>query len=125
MPGATFEPFDVVVVPFPFTDKSAFKRRPALVASSRAFNDRHDHLILAMITTAARSNWPSDIHIRDWRAGGLAVPCRVRLKLFTLDRRAIVRRVGSLAAEDREAVGAALSKSLAARPPLAARPASR
>ncbi len=116
MPGATFEPFDVVVVPFPFTDTSAFKRRPALVASSRAFNERHDQLILAMITSAARSDWPSDTPIRDWRAAGLAVPCRVRLKLFTLEGRAIVRRVGALAAEDREAIGAALSKSLAASP---------
>ena len=116
MPGATFEPFDVVVVPFPFTDKSALKRRPALVTSSRAFNDRHDHLVLAMITSAARSDWPSDTHIRDWRAAGMAVPCRVRLKLFTLERRAIIRRVGALAAEDREAARAALSKGLTASP---------
>jgi mRNA interferase MazF len=116
MPGATFEPFDVVVVPFPFTDKSAFRRRPALVASSHAFNDRHDHLILAMITTAARSDWPSDIHIRDRRAAGLAVPCRVRLKLFTLEAKTIVRRIGALDGEDRRAAQAALAEGLAVAP---------
>ncbi len=115
MPGAIFEPFDVVVVPFPFTDRPAFKRRPALVASVRHFNDRHDRLILAMITAAARSDWPSDVHIQDWRAAGLAVPCRVRLKLFTLEKRLIVRRVGALATQDREAVRALLSNSLAVR----------
>jgi len=113
MPGTIFEPFDVVVVPFPFTDKPVVKRRPALVASSRAFNDNHDQLILAMITAAARSDWPSDTHIRNWRAAGLAVPCRVRLKLFTLESRVIVRRLGALAAEDRQTVQAALSKGLA------------
>lgn len=34
----TCEPFDVVVVPFPFTDRRAAKRRPALALSSAGFN---------------------------------------------------------------------------------------
>jgi mRNA interferase MazF len=35
----TCDTWDVVVVPFPFTDSPASKRRPALVLSLRAFND--------------------------------------------------------------------------------------
>jgi mRNA interferase MazF len=113
MPGAIFEPFDVVVVPFPFTDKAAVKRRPALAVSSRAFNDAHDQLILAMITSAPQTGWPSDIPLRDWRAAGLAVACRLRFKLFTLEKRLILRRVGALADVDRNAVRTSLSKVLA------------
>jgi len=108
-----FEPFDVVVVPFPFTDKVGAKRRPALVVSPSAFNNRHGQLVLAMITTAKQSDWPSDVHIGDWDKAGLTAPCRVRFKLFTLERDLILRRTGALADKDRAAVGAALSDCLA------------
>ena len=108
----TCEPLDVVAVPFPFTDRPAVKRRPALVVSSAAFNRAHAQSILAMIT-AARSTWPSDVAIRDWRQAGLHVPCRVRLKLFTLDDALMVRKLGALSERDGQAVAHALSRSLA------------
>jgi len=48
----TYKPFEVVVVPFPFTDRNADKRRPALVLSDdRQFNRLSDHAVLAMITS--------------------------------------------------------------------------
>ena len=34
----TCDPLDVVAVPFPFTERPAVKRRPALAVSSAAFN---------------------------------------------------------------------------------------
>jgi mRNA interferase MazF len=114
MPGVPFDPFDVVVVPFPFTDRQAAKRRPALVVSGRDFNSRHGQLILAMITAARRSDWPSDTSLEEWRSAGLTVPCRVRLKLFTLDSELIIRRIGTLSDLDKRAVGAALKRFLAA-----------
>ncbi|MGA2038389.1 MAG: type II toxin-antitoxin system PemK/MazF family toxin [Bryobacteraceae bacterium] len=45
----TCDVFDVVVVPFPFTDSPAAVRRPALVLSRPSFN-RHGYTVLAMIT---------------------------------------------------------------------------
>ena len=108
-----FEPFDVVVVPFPFTEKPATKKRPALVVSSASFNDRHEHLVLAMITTAQRTRWISDIEICDWERANLAVPCKVRFKLFTLHGELIIRRLGSLSEADKISVQAALGHFLA------------
>ena len=106
------EPFDVVVVPFPFTDREARRRRPALVVSSSTFNAAHDQSILTMITSAVEE-WPSDVAIRDWREAGLGVPCRVRLKLFTLDDTLVVRKAGALSERDAAAVGSSLAHFLA------------
>lgn len=96
-----YEPGDVVVVPFPFTDRLASKRRPALVCSSAPYNGATRHVVLAMITTARHSKWPGDVSIGDLDAAGLPAPSIVRWKLFTLDSSLILRRAGALAADDR------------------------
>lgn len=110
-----FERFDVVTVPFPFVDRDAAKRRPALVVSSSPFTFAHPAAILAMITTASGSVWPSDVAIDDLGAAGLKNASVVRMKLFTLDKKLILRRIGRLAAKDRKAVDRMLRDSLSAR----------
>ena len=95
---------DVVVVPFPFVDIAATKRRPSLILSRASFNNAHGHSICAMITTAARSSWPSDIAISDLKIAGLSHACVVRWKLFTLPNNIILRQAGRLAASDRSNV---------------------
>ena len=107
----TFEPFDVVVVPFPFTDRRAAKRRPALIVSSAPFNEDHHQAILAMITSTA-IEWPSDVTLRDWRQAGLNASCKVRFKLFTLDYTLILRRIGALSESDGTAVRNGLRRFL-------------
>ncbi|MDE0343678.1 MAG: type II toxin-antitoxin system PemK/MazF family toxin [Deltaproteobacteria bacterium] len=108
-----FDALDVVVVPFPFTDRQTSKRRPALVVSSADFNDAHEQSILAMVTSV-RAPWPSDVTIQDWQEAGLNVPCKVRFKLFTVDDGLIVRRIGSLSTRDARTVRTALSHVLVA-----------
>ena len=98
----TCEAWDVVAVPFPFTDRVAQKRRPALVVSPKSFN-RHGHSLMAMITSSSRP-WPGDSPLKDLHSAGLSTACLVRLKLFTLDNRLIVRRIGQLSADDRSRV---------------------
>jgi mRNA interferase MazF len=103
------ELFDVVVVLFPFTDMERTKPRPALVLSRHVFNETHGATVLAMITTAARSHWPSDVPLRDLSRAGLTKPSVVRLRLFTLENEMVSRRIGTLAAADRRNVQSALA----------------
>ena len=109
----TFEALDVVVVPFPFTDKLTTKRRPALVLSkAKSFNQWIGHSVLAMITSANNSESPLDTEINDLAAAGLPAVSVVRMKLFTLDDRLIIRKAGELGDKDREAVTEALRQLL-------------
>jgi mRNA interferase MazF len=99
---------DVVLVPFPFVDRAAEKRRPSAVLSKRDFNASHGHSICAMITTAARTHWPSDVAISDLASAGLPRACVLRWKLFTLPNELILRRAGRLADDELERVAATL-----------------
>lgn len=105
--------FDVVVVPFPFTDKLRAKRRPALVISSeKSFNTPSGYTVLAMITSAQHVPWPLDVKITDLEAAGLAVACCVRMKLFTIDNHLIIKNIGKLSAVNRKQAQLALKKLL-------------
>jgi len=107
----TYNTHDIVVVPFPFTDKNSSKRRPALVLSdAKHFNAPVGQSVLAMITSAKNSSWPLDVEIHDLDSAGLTSASVVRMKLFTLDHQLILRKAGSLSTEDRQNVGLTLQK---------------
>lgn len=106
----TFEPFDTVVVPFPFADRAQSVVRPALILSPHAdFGDQTGVAVAAMITSAQQSGWPLDVDITDLAAAGLRVPCLVRMKLNTIEYGLIGKKIGSLAEADRAKVRAALA----------------
>ena len=73
MPSTTAYNFgDVILVPFPFTDQTQAKQRPAVVVSSSRYNiSRHD-LILMPITSQARvpANF-GEIIVQHWQAAKL------------------------------------------------------
>lgn len=105
----SFERYAVVRVPFPLTDRSATKNRPALVLSdAAAFNVPAGHSVMAMITSAANPPWPLDCQIADLAAAGLPAPSKVRFKLFTLDQRLVRGELGRLSAADAQLVAQGL-----------------
>ena len=106
-----YNAYDVIVVPFPFTDRTTSKRRPALVLSnSSSFNQRINHSVMAMITSAKNSQWPLDNTIKDLDSAGLSSSSIVRMKLFTLDNRLVIRKAGTLSTEDQLNVKFSLDK---------------
>ena len=108
----TYEPWSVVVVPFPFVDRRQRKRRPALLLSPLKFQDGHGCTLLGMITDARNPRWPTDVLIGDLTAAGLNFASVFRCKLFTLDNRLILAAIGGLSRSDRSAVAAALRSAI-------------
>jgi len=108
------ERWQTVAVPFPFMERPAMKRRPALVMSHRAFNDANNHTVMAMITAAMLDKWPSDYAIKDLTMAGLKHACVIRWKVFTLPNEFIVKILGELGNEDRKAVKLAATEILGA-----------
>ena len=85
---------DVVIIPFPFTDLSDQKLRPALVLADLSGLD----LILCQITTKrARDRYAIDIDQTDFEVGSLRYPSTIRTnKIFTLERTLVRDRLGRL-----------------------------
>ena len=107
----TCKQWDVVIVPFPFSDQPGTKRRPALVLSDRSFNIR-GHTVLAMVTTSSHRPWTGNVALADHKAAGLNVRCIVRLKLFTLDNRLLMKRIGGASPKDQKQISAQLKNYL-------------
>lgn len=105
-----YKPFEIVVVPFPFTDSSTTKRRPAVVLSSETFNKKVSHSILAMVTSSRNTPWPHDISIKNLSQAGLPKPSIIRMKLFTIDHRLIIKSTGSLSKSDQETLKKSFDK---------------
>lgn len=93
---------DIVVVPFPFSDLSSSKRRPALVLALSSAND----LILAQITSRYSFDERSvEIGSVDYDEGGLKLNSNVRPnKLFTAESSIIAYKAGQLKTEKMEQI---------------------
>lgn len=91
-----YAPFDIVVVPFPYADRLAEKRRPALVISSARLKP-FDVVWVMMITSAANQAWSCDVAIDDIDRAGLSVASVIRTaKMACIDPVRIERIAGRL-----------------------------
>lgn len=114
-PIKTYDLYEIVKVPFPFTDSRETKIRPALVLSSaKSFNAKNGVSCLAMITSLKPNQdlWTGDILIENLKESGLPVPSIIRFKIFTLDHRLILGRLGKLSESDKNQVRQTLKEIL-------------
>jgi mRNA interferase MazF len=85
---------DVVVLPFPFSDLSAAKRRPALVVATLPGND----VILCQITSqSTRDRNAIALNANDFSSGSLRAASNIRPnRLFTADSQLVLYRAGTV-----------------------------
>ncbi len=102
------------MVPFPYSDRLAEKRRPAVVVSSAGLTMQFGLVWLAMVTSAGNRRWGCDVPVSDLAAAGLPAPSMVRTaKLATVDADRILHGIGRLVAKDIRSVQTQLKRFLA------------
>jgi mRNA interferase MazF len=91
---AKFVKGDVVVIPFPFSDLSGAKKRPALVLADLPGDD----IILCQITSQnTKDNFSVSITSVDFSSGSLPVASNIRpTRIFTADKNIIIRKAGTI-----------------------------
>ena len=87
---------DIILVPFPFTDLSGSKLRPALVLVEEG-----DDVIAAFISTILKERFKSDYFVKMNEKNCLRKNSLIKLnKLATLSRDLIKGKIGELSADD-------------------------
>jgi mRNA interferase MazF len=114
MPPTTGYSFgDVVLVPFPFTDQSGIKKRPAVVVSSARYHaDRRDLVIMAITSQLRRHPSLGEFTVAEWKKAGLVAPSAVKPVLTTIEKRLVLRKLGQLQQADIRSLRASIEQIL-------------
>jgi len=108
-----FEPGEVVLIRFPFTDLSAVKKRPAVVVSPRELSTRHEDVTLIALTSQPQND--PDLSVQDLQCAGLPRPTWLKPLIATISANLIDRRLGRLAPVDESRVQSTLRRLIAAK----------
>jgi mRNA interferase MazF len=104
MPNMTTYKFgDVILVPFPFTDGSSSKKRPAIVISSDSYDRSKPDVILIAVTSQLNTDLQfGEALVTDWSAAGLLKPSVIKPVIATVEKNLVIRKLGKLEAPDLE-----------------------
>ena len=88
---------DVVVVPFPFSNLSGSKKRPALVLTEL----RGDDIMICQITSKPTKDiYAQELKSEDFVSGSLSIDSFIRpLRVFTADKHIVFRKIGKITPE--------------------------
>jgi mRNA interferase MazF len=102
---------DVILVPFPFTDGSSSKKRPAIVISTDSYDRHKPDLILIAVTSQVSTDLQfGEASIADWSAAGLIKPSVIKPAIATIEKTLVIRKLGSLQGLDLETFSSILQQ---------------
>jgi len=86
---------DVILIPFPYSDLSSSKKRPALVLSNNSFNRSSSDLICCLITrNPKKDKWSVSIDEADVEKGSLHFKSKVKpYRIFTTDKSIVLKKL--------------------------------
>lgn len=104
---------DVVLVPFPFTDQSGTKKRPAVVVSGTGYNtSRHDIVIMAVTSQVRTPLAFGEAMVTDWQSAGLLKASVLKPVFTTIEQGLVLRVMGQLSAADTKTLRGVVSEAI-------------
>lgn len=92
----SFNSGDIILVPFPFSNLSGEKKRPALVL---AVAERWGELVCVMLTSSPKGC--NEVPLKQWKEAGLPKRTVARVhRLFTIEERIVIKKIGRAEPKD-------------------------
>jgi mRNA interferase MazF len=103
----------IVLVPFPFTNQSGTKKRPAAIVSTAGYNTSRRDLIIMAITSQVRQPVGfGEAVIADWESAGLLKPSVTKPVLATIEQGLVLRTLGTLSESDLRALRKVIAQTI-------------
>ena len=104
---------NIVLVPFPFTDQSTTKKRPAVIVSSNPYNRQRPDIIIMAVTSKIRSaSYFGDVSVENWKQAGLLKPSVIKPIFTTIEKGLVIRKLGPMGEKDLSSLQEALKTIL-------------
>ena len=94
--GTMLKQGDIVLIPIPFTDLTSQKRRPAVIISTAAYNEKNEDVVVVALTSNAEpKNFSVILTSDDLEDGNLKVTSMIRVdKNYTLNKSIVLKTFG-------------------------------
>lgn len=108
-----YERGDIVLVPFPFTDQTTTKKRPAVVISSNNYNNASlDIVIMAVTSRTEKTYGIGECLIKNWKEASLLKPSSIKPAISTIEQNMVLKKLGRLSSEDMTSMDKVLKELL-------------
>ena len=92
---------DIVLVPFPFSNQTIHKKRPAVVISSDNYNNISSDIVIIAVTSQTSETYGiGECLIEDWRLAGLLKPSAIKPAISTIEQSLVLKKLGKIRNSD-------------------------
>ena len=98
-----YKKWDIVLIPFPFSNQKTIKKRPGLILSpNTVINKKFDIVIAFMTSKISSQSRLGDYLLLDWKKANLPKPTMTRMKFATVEYSIILKKLGHLTKKDQK-----------------------
>lgn len=104
---------DIVLVPFPFSNQTTTKKRPAVIISSSRYNTVSKDMVIMAVTSQIEKSFDiGSCLIKDWKEANLLKPSAIKPAISSIEQALVLKKLGMLSPDDSSSLNAGLKELL-------------